>query len=169
MKRLDPVRRACAKEIFYVFYLVSLEEKRNFMHSTNLATIFGGMVDIVSNIMNQSYESDTLPLLTSLPPVTRRPCAGLLLRTTLQFLGTWTSSQPFPTANPLRARSSSVRHPLYSHSPFSPLPQPPRFISSTARPSRFKSLPRPRWRTWPSRFAPNFLSDLFFSSLFLLL
>lgn len=52
--KLDPIRRACAKEMFYVFYLVSLEEKRNFMHATNLATIFGGMVDIVSNVMNQS-------------------------------------------------------------------------------------------------------------------
>lgn len=51
IKQLTPCRRALAKEIFLVFFLVSLEHEANFMTSLNLGTIFGGMVDIISKTM----------------------------------------------------------------------------------------------------------------------
>eukprot|EP01128_Nolandella_sp_AFSM9_P006854 TRINITY_DN3611_c0_g1_i2.p1 TRINITY_DN3611_c0_g1~~TRINITY_DN3611_c0_g1_i2.p1 ORF type:complete len:1150 (-),score=340.22 TRINITY_DN3611_c0_g1_i2:199-3375(-) len=50
---LDLTRRSLAKELFYVLYLVSLENEKNLMHSHNLATIFGGMVNIVSSTMTE--------------------------------------------------------------------------------------------------------------------
>lgn len=51
IKQLTPCRRALTKEIFLIFFLVSLESEINFMSSLNLGTIFGGMVDIISNTM----------------------------------------------------------------------------------------------------------------------
>eukprot|EP01127_Copromyxa_protea_P024393 TRINITY_DN9584_c0_g1_i2.p1 TRINITY_DN9584_c0_g1~~TRINITY_DN9584_c0_g1_i2.p1 ORF type:complete len:1172 (+),score=246.40 TRINITY_DN9584_c0_g1_i2:64-3579(+) len=49
--RLSEHRRALAKEIFFVLHLVSMESEANLMDSMNLATIFGGMVDIISDTL----------------------------------------------------------------------------------------------------------------------
>ena len=57
IKKLSLFKRALLKEMFYVLYLVSLQSVHNKMDSLNLATIFGGMVEILSTTMNASDKS----------------------------------------------------------------------------------------------------------------
>eukprot|EP01129_Flabellula_baltica_P006554 TRINITY_DN2467_c0_g1_i1.p1 TRINITY_DN2467_c0_g1~~TRINITY_DN2467_c0_g1_i1.p1 ORF type:complete len:1122 (+),score=266.39 TRINITY_DN2467_c0_g1_i1:33-3368(+) len=65
VESLTVFHHSLLKEFFYLLYRISLHEETNMMHSYNLATIFGGMVDIVSNILPSGKKTDLCNLMIS--------------------------------------------------------------------------------------------------------
>eukprot|EP01124_Arcella_intermedia_P011738 TRINITY_DN18160_c0_g1_i1.p1 TRINITY_DN18160_c0_g1~~TRINITY_DN18160_c0_g1_i1.p1 ORF type:complete len:985 (-),score=223.84 TRINITY_DN18160_c0_g1_i1:60-2666(-) len=69
LKKLSVFRRNLCRELFYILYLVSLERQNNKMDSHNLATIFGGMVNIISDTMSSVAKTDLCTFITQYFPL----------------------------------------------------------------------------------------------------
>jgi len=97
IKKLSLFKRALIKELFYILYLVSLEHKANLMDARNLSTIFGEMVDIISNTMSARSKADLCTFLITyfpsifhaideIPPVSNTASPGSKLSRTGRYI-----------------------------------------------------------------------------------